>query len=180
MIPYNHCILCRTLLLLLSIFPSIKVKESALLIRGPKYWGSASVLVLLVNIQCWFPLGLTGLIYFCPRDSQESSPAPQFKSISSSVLSLLYGPTITLVHDYQKNHSFHETDLCWQNDVSYFLIYCIGCLCFSSKEQVCFNFMAAVTICSDFGGLQNKIRHYFHFFPIFPEVMGPDAMILVF
>ena len=41
-----------------------------------------------------------------PRDSQESSPTPQFKSINSSVLSLLYGPTLTSIHDYWKNHSF--------------------------------------------------------------------------
>ena len=40
-----------------------------------------------------------------PRDSQESSPTPQFKSISSSVLSLLRGPTLTSIHDYRKNHS---------------------------------------------------------------------------
>ena len=47
----------------------------------------------------------------CPRESQVSSPAPQFESISSSVLSLLYGPTLTSVHDYWKNHSFDYMDL---------------------------------------------------------------------
>ena len=41
-----------------------------------------------------------------PRDSQESSPTPQFKSTSSSAFSLLYGPTLTSIHDYWKNHSF--------------------------------------------------------------------------
>ena len=41
-----------------------------------------------------------------PRDSQESSPTPQFKSINSSVLSFLYGPTLISIHDYWKNHSF--------------------------------------------------------------------------
>ena len=41
-----------------------------------------------------------------PRDSLESSPAPQSKSINTSELSLLYGPTLTSVHDYWKNHSF--------------------------------------------------------------------------
>ena len=40
-----------------------------------------------------------------PRDSQESSPIPQFKSINSSVLSFLYSPTLTSIHDYRKNHS---------------------------------------------------------------------------
>ena len=41
-----------------------------------------------------------------PRDSQESSPTPQFKSIDSSALSFLYSPTLTSIHDYWKNHSF--------------------------------------------------------------------------
>ena len=41
-----------------------------------------------------------------PRDSQESSPTPQFKSINSLVLSFLYSPTLTSIHDYWKNHSF--------------------------------------------------------------------------
>ena len=55
-----------------------------------------------------------------PRDSQESSPTPQFKSINSSVLSFLYSPTLTSIHDYWKNHSFDWTDLCWQSNVSGF------------------------------------------------------------
>ena len=50
--------------------------------------------------------GYTHLILCRPRDSQKSSLAPQFKSINSSVLSLLYGPTFTSVHDYWKNYSF--------------------------------------------------------------------------
>ena len=45
---------------------------------------SASASVLPINIQSWFPLGSTGLISLCPRDSQESFPGPQFKSINSS------------------------------------------------------------------------------------------------
>ena len=62
-----------------------------------------------------------------PRDSQESSPTPQFKSISSSALSLLYGPTLTSVYDYWKNHSFDYTDLFRQsNECLCFLICCLG------------------------------------------------------
>ena len=53
----------------------------------------------------------------CPYDSQEPSSASQFECISSSVLSLLYGPTLTSVHDYWKNHSFDCTNFRWQNDV---------------------------------------------------------------
>ena len=54
----------------------------------------------------WFPLGLTGLFSWSPRDSQESSPVPQFKSINYSALSFLYGRTLISIHDYWKNHSF--------------------------------------------------------------------------
>ena len=62
---------------------------------------SASTSVLPMNIQDWFPLGLIHLIC-SPRDSQESSPTPQFKSINSSTLSFLYSPTLTSTHDYWK------------------------------------------------------------------------------
>ena len=49
-----------------------------------------------------------------------TSPASQFESINSSVLSLLYGPALTSIHDYWKDHSFDYTDLCQQSDVSAF------------------------------------------------------------
>ena len=62
--------------------------------------------VLPINIQDWFPLRWTALIPFSPRDSQEFSPTPQFKSINSSALSFLYTPTLTSIHDYWKNHTF--------------------------------------------------------------------------
>ena len=53
-------------------------------------------------------------------DSHESSPAPQFKSINSLALSILYGPTLTSVHDYWKNHSFDYMNLCQQSEASVF------------------------------------------------------------
>ena len=68
---------------------------------------SASASVLLMGIQDWVPLGWTGLISLQSNElSKESSPTPQFKSINSSVLSFLYGPTLTSIHDYWKSHSF--------------------------------------------------------------------------
>ena len=67
---------------------------------------SASASVLSKNIQDWFPLGWTGWISLQRRDSQESSPTPQFKSINSSALNFLYGPSLRSTHDYWKNHSF--------------------------------------------------------------------------
>ena len=66
---------------------------------------SASASVLPMNIQEWFPLGLVGSPC-SPWDSQESSPTPQLKSISSSTLSFTYSPALTSIHDYWKNHSF--------------------------------------------------------------------------
>ena len=66
---------------------------------------STSTSVLPMNTQDWSPLGWTGWISFQTRESQESSPTPQFKSINSSVLRFLYGPTLTSIHDCWKNHS---------------------------------------------------------------------------
>ena len=108
--PSNHLILWHHLLLLPSVFPSIRVSssESVLCIRWPKYW-SFSFSISPSNEY-------SGLISFrinwldgspcSPRDSQESSPTPQFKSINSSPLSFLYGPALTSAYDYWKNHSF--------------------------------------------------------------------------
>ena len=70
----------------------------------------ASAPVLPMNIQDWFPLGLTGLISCCPRDSQEYSPTPQFKSINPLMPSLHHDPTLTSIHDYWINCSFNCTD----------------------------------------------------------------------
>ena len=70
-----------------------------------------------------------------PRDSQESSPTPQFKSISSSVLSL-YDPSLTSIHDYWENHSFDYKDLSWQSLC--FLICCLGWSQLSFQEASVF------------------------------------------
>ena len=55
-----------------------------------------------------------------PKDSQESSPTPQFKSINFLALSFLYNPSLTSIHDCWKNHSLDQTNLCWQSNVSAF------------------------------------------------------------
>ena len=109
-ITSNHPILCCPLLLLLSIFSSIRVfsHESALHIRWPKHWnfsfsispsneysGLISFRTRLVGSPC------------SSRDSQESSPTPQCKIINSPVLSFLYSPNLTSIHDYWKKHSFN-------------------------------------------------------------------------
>ena len=105
--PSNHLILCCPLLLLPSIFPSIRVfsSESALRMRWPKYWSfSFNISPFnehsgLISFRMWLDL------LAVQEDSQESSPTPQFKSINSVVLSFLYSPTLTSIIDYWKNHS---------------------------------------------------------------------------
>ena len=88
--PSNQLIFCHPLLLP-SIFPSITVfsNESVLCIKCQSIGASPSATVLPINIQDCFPLGLTGWISLQSQDSQESSPIPQFKSISSSVFSFM-------------------------------------------------------------------------------------------
>ena len=112
--PSSHLILCRPLLLLPPIPPSIMVfsNESTLRIRWPKYrsWTPRTYLLYdgLVGSPC------------SPRASQESSPTPQFKNINFSVLSFLHSPTLTSIQDHWKNHNLDQMDLCWQSNVSAF------------------------------------------------------------
>ena len=119
----NHLILFCPFLLSPSVFPSIRVFSNKLVlcIRWLKYW-SFSFSISPFNEYSGF-ISFRNDCFFSPcspRDSQESSPAPQFKSINSSVLSLLYNPTLTPILDYWKNHSFDYTDLCQQSDISTF------------------------------------------------------------
>ena len=92
----------------------------------------ASTSVLTMNTQDWSHLGWTGWISLQAKElsrvfSSTTVQKHQFKkrkrknkSISSSALSFLYSPTLTSIHDYWKNHSFDEMDLCWQSSVSAF------------------------------------------------------------
>ena len=94
--------------------------ELTLHIRWPKYWNFS---ISPSNEYSWlvsFRIDWFDLLAVSPRDSQECSPAPQFKNINSSVFNLLYGPTLISIHDYWKNYSFDYTDLCQQSGVSAF------------------------------------------------------------
>ena len=107
--PSNHFILCHLLLLLSSIFPSIRVfsNELALHIKWPKYWSFSFRMspsneysrLISFRIDKFDLLAVQGTL-------KESSPTAQFKSINSLALSFLHGPTLTTIHDYWKNHSF--------------------------------------------------------------------------
>ena len=177
--PSNHLIPCHPLLLLPSVFPSIRIfpNESALHIRWPKYW-SFSFSISLSNEYLGlisFRIDQLGLSRVLSRTT--------IRKRHYFGLSFLYGPTLTSTHDYWKNHSFDYTDLYWQSNVSDFKYYAVQVgHNFSSKEQVSFNFMGAVTICSDFGAQKSKVFHCLNIVSpsISHEEMGPDAMILVF
>ena len=92
--------LCCPLLLLPSIFPSFMVfsSESVLHIRGPKYWSCSFSISPSNEYSGLISLGLTGWISLQSRDSQESSPTPQFKSINSWVLSFPYIQSNSHIH----------------------------------------------------------------------------------
>ena len=105
MMPSNHLVLFSSCLQ--SFLASGSFLMSQLFSSGSQSIGAlASASVLPMNIQDWFPLQLTGLISSQSKGSHESSPAPQFKNVNFSALRLIYGPTLTFIHDYWKSHSF--------------------------------------------------------------------------
>ena len=102
--PFNHLVLCCPLLLLPSIFASIRIfsSESVLHIRWPRYWSFSFSISPSNEYSGQISIRINGLDLLAVQVTQESSPTPQFKSISSSVLSFLYSPTLTSIHDYWK------------------------------------------------------------------------------
>ena len=112
----NHLIFCQPLLLLPSIFHSISSFPVSWLFTSGGQSIGASALVLPMKIQDWFPLGLTGLILLSKGLSRVFSSTEVLKH-QSLALSFLYGPTLTSVHDFWKNHSIDYTDLCQNSDV---------------------------------------------------------------
>ena len=97
----NHLILCHPLLP-----PSIFSSKSALHISWPKYWSFSFNISPSSEHPGLISFRMDWLDLLAVQWTQESSPTPQFKSINSSVLSFLYSPTLTSIHDYWKNHSF--------------------------------------------------------------------------
>ena len=106
--PSSHLILCCPLLLP-PIPPSIRdfSNESALHMRWPKYWSFSFSISLSKEIPELISFRMDWLDLLTVLGTlQESSPAPQFKSVNSSALNFLHGPTLTSIHDHWKNHSF--------------------------------------------------------------------------
>ena len=94
--PSSHLILCCPLLLLPPVPPSIRVfsNESALCMRWPKYWSFSFIISSYKGIPELISFRMDWLDLLAVQGTLESSPTPQFKSISSSVLRFLYSPTL--------------------------------------------------------------------------------------
>ena len=108
-IPSNHLILCHPLLLLPSIFPSIRVffNESALHIMWPKYWFFSFSISPSNEYSGLISFRIDWLDLLAAQGTLKSLLQQlMFKSANSSVLSSLYDSTLTSIHDYWKNHSF--------------------------------------------------------------------------
>ena len=98
-VPFSSC---------LQSFPASGSfsSESVLCIRWPKYWSFSFTISPSNEYSELISFRIDWLFSLQSRDSQESSPTPQFKSINSSALSFVYSTTLTSIHDHWKNHSF--------------------------------------------------------------------------
>ena len=96
-----------TILLSVVLLSSIRIfsSVSALHIKWPKYWSFSFNISHSNEYSGLISFRMDWLDLLAVEETQESSPTPQFKNINSSVLSVLYGPTLTSIHDHRKNHS---------------------------------------------------------------------------
>ena len=140
-IPSSHFILCYLLLLQPSVFPSIRVfsSQSALCTTWPKYWSFifsispsneySGLIFFRIN---WFDLlAVQGTLKRLPQHHSSKASILQcpaffmFQLSHPYMTSFLYGPTLTYVHDYWKNHSFDDMDHCRQC-LCFLIIHCVG------------------------------------------------------
>ena len=122
MMPSNHLILCCPFTPMPSIIPSIRVfsNESALCIKQSNYQSFSFSSRSLNDYSEFIFFRTDWFDLLAVQGTPKSSPAPQFKDISSSVVSLLYDLTFTFIHDYWKKHSFDYKAVYQQRDVSAF------------------------------------------------------------
>ena len=111
--PSNHLILCHPLLLLPSIFPSIRVfpNESVLHIRWPKYWSFSFSISPSNDYSGLISFRMDWLHLLAVQGTLKISPTPQFKSIYSLLLSFLYNPILISIHDYWNHFVGNVTSL---------------------------------------------------------------------
>ena len=165
--PSNHLIFCHPLLLLPSIFLSIRLfsNEPALHIRWPKYWNftfsinPSNEYSGLISLRVdWFDLlAVQGTLKSVLQHHSSKASilwCSAFFMVQLSHPYMTIGKTVALIR-----WTFISKIMSLLfNMLSRFVI------AFSSKDQASFNFMAAVTICSDFGAQENKVSHCFHCF----------------
>ena len=182
--PSNPLILCPPLLLLPSVLPSIRAfsNELALHIRWPSYWS--------FNVSISPAIECSGLIYFridwfyilaVQGNLQSKSRAFSSTTFKSIILRPSVFFMVQLSHLYTTTgKTIALTIWTFVSKVMFLLFNMLSRFVFTTKEPASFEFMATVTICSDFQAQENKIRCCFPFLPICREVMGPDGMIFVF
>ena len=151
----NYFILHCPLLLLLSVFPSIRIfsKESAVRIRWPKYWSFSFSISPSNDYSCWFPFWIDWFELLAVRKTLKR--LLEHHSSKTSVLQCSVFFMVQLSHPYmttEKKHSFDYIDHCQQSDIS----------AVTAFFQASFNFVAAVTVCSEFGAPEN-IWSYLYF-----------------
>ena len=159
--PSNHLIFCHTLLLLPSVFPSIRVFSNDLVpcIWLPNHWN--------ISFSISSSNEYSGLISFRINWFDLLAVQGTLKSLlqrHSSKVSVLQWSAFFMV---QLSHPYLITEKTIASSVKWYLCFLICCLglSLSFQERVSFNFMAAVTIGSDFGAQHHKVCHCFHFLP---------------
>ena len=166
--PSSCLILCHPLLFLLSIFPSIRLfsNESVLHIRWPKYWSFSISLSNeyseLISFRIdWFDLlAVQGILKSLIEHHSLKASILWHSAFFSIQLSYLYTTTGNILALTVQTIVIQVISLLF-NTLSRFVT------AFLPRSKCLFNFMAAVTICSDFGAQENKICHCFHFFPTY-------------
>ena len=120
--PSSHLILCHPLLLLPQIPPSIRVfsSESTFRMRWPKYWSFSFSISPSNEYSGLISFQVDWLDLLAAKELAWVFSSTTVESISTLALRLLYGPTLTFIHDYWKNNSFDYMDLCQQSNVSAF------------------------------------------------------------
>ena len=182
--PSNHLILCHPLLLLPSIFPSIRVfsNESALHIRWPKYWSFSFNISPSNEHPGLISFGMDWFDLLAVQGTLKS--LLQHHTSKASILLHSAFLIVQLSHPYMTTgKTITLTRQIFVDKVMSLLFNMLSMwvIIFLPRSKVSFYFKAAVTICSDFGPQENKVCHCFHCFPIYlHEVMGLDAMIFIF
>ena len=164
--PSNHLILCRPLLLLPSILPRIRVfsSESVLHIRWPKCWKFSFSISPSNEYSGLISFSMDWLDLLAVQGTLKS--LLQHHSSKASILRHSTFFIVQLSHPYMTTgKTITLTRWTFLVKVMSLLFSYLGLSLLSFKEQASFNFMAAVTICSDFGAQENKVCHCFHFFP---------------